>query len=135
MQTSGCSALQRYKLALSRRRALAGCEVLASVQPACCRRISTCRNQPLAALENEVQRTPLNLNSIVQEVIVLVRTELRRNNITVRANLEENLQPIPCDRVQMQQVLLNLVVNAIEAMVVAGTTFQFRLPFSGMRAE
>jgi PAS domain S-box-containing protein len=70
---------------------------------------------------NEVQRTPLNLNSIVQEVIVLVRTELRRNNITVRANLEQNLQPIPCDRVQMQQVLLNLVVNAIEAMVVVVT--------------
>jgi PAS domain S-box-containing protein len=70
---------------------------------------------------NEVHRTPLNLNSIVQEVIVLVRTELRRNNITVRANLEQNLQPIPCDRVQMQQVLLNLVVNAIEAMVVVVT--------------
>jgi PAS domain S-box-containing protein len=70
---------------------------------------------------NEVHRTPLNLNSIVQEVIVLVRTELRRNNITVRANLEPNLQPIACDRVQMQQVLLNLVVNAIEAMVVVVT--------------
>jgi signal transduction histidine kinase len=68
---------------------------------------------------NEVHRTPLNLNSIVQEVIVLVRTELRRNNITVRSNLEQNLQPIACDRVQLQQVLLNLVVNAIEAMVVA----------------
>jgi PAS domain S-box-containing protein len=70
---------------------------------------------------NEVQRTPLSLNSIVQEVIVLVRTELRRNNITVRANLEQNLQPISCDRVQMQQVLLNLVVNAIEAMVAVVT--------------
>jgi len=70
---------------------------------------------------NEVQRTPLNLNSIAQEVIVLVRTELRRNNITVHANLEHNLQPIPCDRVQMQQVLLNLVVNAIEAMIVVVT--------------
>jgi signal transduction histidine kinase len=67
---------------------------------------------------NEVHRTPLNLNSIVQEVIVLVRTELRRNNITVRANLGQNLRPIPCDRVQLQQVLLNLVVNAIEAMAV-----------------
>jgi PAS domain S-box-containing protein len=70
---------------------------------------------------NEVQRIPVSLNSIVQEVIVLVRTELRRNNITVRANLEQNLQPIPCDRIQMQQVLLNLVVNAIEAMVVVVT--------------
>jgi PAS domain S-box-containing protein len=69
----------------------------------------------------EVQRMPLNLNSIVQEVIVLVRTELRRNNITVRAHLDENLQLVRCDRVQMQQVLLNLIVNAIEAMVAVVT--------------
>ena len=66
--------------------------------------------------KTDIQRTPLNLNSIVQEVIVLVRTELRRNNITVRAHLDENLRPIRCDRVQMQQVLLNLIANAIEAM-------------------
>jgi PAS domain S-box-containing protein len=64
----------------------------------------------------DVQRTPLNLNSIVQEVIVLARTELRRNDVTVRAHLDENLQLVRCDRVQMQQVLHNLIVNAIEAM-------------------
>jgi PAS domain S-box-containing protein len=69
----------------------------------------------------DVQRAPLNLNSIVQEVIVLVRTELRRNNITVRAQLDENLRLVRCDRVQMQQVLLNLIVNAIEAMVAVVT--------------
>jgi PAS domain S-box-containing protein len=70
----------------------------------------------------DVQRVPLDVNSIVQEVIVLVRTELRRHNITVRAQLDENLQLVRCDRVQMQQVLLNLIVNAIEAMagVVTG---------------
>jgi PAS domain S-box-containing protein len=65
----------------------------------------------------DVQRSPLNLNSIVQEVIVLVRTELRRNNITLRAQLDDNLRLVRCDRVQVQQVLLNLVANAIEAMV------------------
>jgi PAS domain S-box-containing protein len=69
----------------------------------------------------DVQRIPLNVNSIVQEVIVLVRTELRRNNITVRAHLDENLRLVRCDRVQMQQVLLNLIVNAIEAMVAVVT--------------
>jgi PAS domain S-box-containing protein len=69
----------------------------------------------------DVQRTSLNLNSIVQEVIALVRSELRRNNITVRAHLDENLRLIRCDRVQMQQVLLNLIVNAIEAMVTVVT--------------
>jgi signal transduction histidine kinase len=69
----------------------------------------------------DVQRAPLDLNSIVQEVIVLVRTDLRRNNITVRAQLAGNLRPVRCDRVQMQQVILNLIVNAIEAMVAVVT--------------
>jgi PAS domain S-box-containing protein len=69
----------------------------------------------------DVQRSPLDLNSIVQEVIALVRSELRRNNITVRAHLDENLRQVRCDRVQMQQVLLNLIVNAIEAMVTVVT--------------
>jgi PAS domain S-box-containing protein len=69
----------------------------------------------------DVQRIPLNLNPIVQEVIVLVRTELRRHNITVRAQLDENVRLVRCDRVQMQQVLLNLIVNAIEAMVAVVT--------------
>jgi PAS domain S-box-containing protein len=63
-----------------------------------------------------VQRNRLSLNSVVHEVIVLLKTELRRNNITVRTDLAERLPPIRGDRVQMQQVLLNLIVNAIEAM-------------------
>jgi PAS domain S-box-containing protein len=65
---------------------------------------------------SESERRSLSLNSVVQEVIALLRTELRRNNITVRTNLAENLRPIQADRVQMQQVLLNLITNAIEAM-------------------
>ncbi len=63
-----------------------------------------------------VERKPLNLNLVVKEVLVLVKTELRRNGITVRTDLNEKLPAMTCDRVQMQQVLLNLVVNAIEAM-------------------
>jgi signal transduction histidine kinase len=69
----------------------------------------------------DTERHPLSLNSIVQEVIALVKTELHRNNITVRADLDENLRSIHCDRVQMQQVLLNLIVNAIEAMSTVET--------------
>jgi PAS domain S-box-containing protein len=61
-------------------------------------------------------RSPLNLNSVVHEVIVLLKTELRRNNITVQTDLADRLPPIRGDRVQMQQVLLNLIINAIEAM-------------------
>jgi PAS domain S-box-containing protein len=66
-------------------------------------------------------RAPLDVNSIVQEVIVLVRMELRRHNITVRAQLDEHLRQVRCDRVQMQQVFLNLIANAIEAMAAVVT--------------
>jgi len=58
---------------------------------------------------------------VVHEVIVLLKTELRRNNITVRTDLAERLPPIRGDRVQMQQVLLNLIINAIEAMAAVMT--------------
>lgn len=61
-------------------------------------------------------RAPLSLNSVVHEVLVLLNTELRRGNVTVRTDLTERLAPIQGDRVQIQQVLLNLVMNAIEAM-------------------
>jgi PAS domain S-box-containing protein len=66
--------------------------------------------------KTRVQRSRLSLNSVVHEVLVLLKTELRRNDITVRTDLAERLPPIRGDRVQMQQVLLNLVVNGIEAM-------------------
>ncbi len=62
------------------------------------------------------EREPLSLNSVVQEVIGLLRTELRRSSIVVCADLAANLPAICGDRVQMQQVLLNLIMNAIESM-------------------
>jgi PAS domain S-box-containing protein len=65
---------------------------------------------------SDAKRNPLSLNSVVQEVVVLLTTELRRNNVTVHTDLADNLPPIQGDRVQMLQVLLNLIINAIEAM-------------------
>jgi PAS domain S-box-containing protein len=66
--------------------------------------------------KTDAQRSPLNLNSTVQEVLAFVKTELRRHNILTRTKLAEPLPVVSADRVQMQQVLLNLVMNAIEAM-------------------
>ena len=65
---------------------------------------------------SDTQRDPLSLNSVIHEVTALLKAELRENNIAVRTNLAEPLSPIRGDRVQMQQVLLNLIMNAIEAM-------------------
>jgi C4-dicarboxylate-specific signal transduction histidine kinase len=62
------------------------------------------------------RREPLNLNSVVQEVLLLMKAEIRRNDIAVRVDLDDRMPSIPADRVQMQQVLVNLVLNAIEAM-------------------
>jgi PAS domain S-box-containing protein len=58
----------------------------------------------------------LDLNETVLEVIALTQYELRRNDIVLETRLTEGLPPVQGDRVQCQQVLLNLIVNAIEAM-------------------
>ena len=63
----------------------------------------------------------LDLNEAVGEVIVLTGSEAIKNGVFVKTQLADDLPPIEGDRVQLQQVLLNLVVNAIQAMsAVAG---------------
>ena len=64
----------------------------------------------------EVERNPLRLNGVIQEVIATTRPELRRHGITLRTKLEKHLPPVMGDRTQIQQLVLNLIMNAIEAM-------------------
>jgi PAS domain S-box-containing protein len=56
------------------------------------------------------------INDAILEVIALTRTEAADSNVSVRTQLAEGLPHIRGDRVQLQQVLLNLIINAIEAM-------------------
>ena len=56
------------------------------------------------------------INDAVLEVIALTRTEAANNSVSVRTQLAEGLPRVQGDRVQLQQVLLNLIINAIEAM-------------------
>jgi PAS domain S-box-containing protein len=58
----------------------------------------------------------LNLNEAVQEVVVLLGTEIQRERATVRAELADDLPLVRGDRVQLQQVTLNLLLNGVEAM-------------------
>jgi C4-dicarboxylate-specific signal transduction histidine kinase len=56
------------------------------------------------------------INDAILEVIALTRTEAANNSVSVRTQLAAGLPRIEGDRVQLQQVLLNLIINAIEAM-------------------
>jgi PAS domain S-box-containing protein len=66
--------------------------------------------------KSEVHRRPLNASEVVHEVLSLVRNDLVNHGITVQAELAQDLPVFQGDRVQLQQVLLNLVMNACDAM-------------------
>jgi C4-dicarboxylate-specific signal transduction histidine kinase len=75
----------------------------------------------IAGLRSLVQHAPLNfvridINEAVEEVLLLLKGELDRTGITLRADLDRSLPNIEADRVQLQQVILNLTRNAIDAM-------------------
>ncbi len=57
-----------------------------------------------------------DINDIVREVIALSDGERRRNGASLRTEMPENLPPVVVDRVLLQQVILNLMMNAVEAM-------------------
>jgi len=61
-------------------------------------------------------RTSVDLNELINEVLTLTKGEIQKRAIIVRTKLDENLPPATANRVQLQQVLFNLVTNAIEAM-------------------
>jgi len=73
----------------------------------------------LRALFNkkEFMLEPLNLNEATQEVVALSLSELQRNRVIVQSELADDLPSITGDRVQLQQVVLNLLRNASDAMV------------------
>jgi PAS domain S-box-containing protein len=64
----------------------------------------------------DTEKIPLNINDAIREVIALAEGEARRNVVVLRTELAEDLPPVVGDRVQLQQVILNLAMNGIEAM-------------------
>ena len=77
------------------------------------------RRLRLLLKKGEVQHQPLNVNEVVLEVLKLVRSDLVNQNVTAQTELAPDLPVVHGDRVQLQQVLLNLVMNACEAMAGA----------------
>jgi len=68
------------------------------------------------ANKSDMERVPLDLNDVVREVIALVQRELTSHRISVRTELAPDPPIVHGDRVQLQQVMINLVMNSIEAM-------------------
>src|SRR5438128_9611398 len=62
------------------------------------------------------QRESVDVNEIIREMIVLLRDEVTRHSISIRAELAADLPPVMGDRVQLQQVMMNLITNSIDAM-------------------
>ncbi len=66
------------------------------------------------------EKSPLDINETLQEVIALTAGELGKNQVLLRTELEADLPPVRGDRVELQQVLLNLILNGCEAMSGSG---------------
>jgi signal transduction histidine kinase len=66
--------------------------------------------------KDSTQRVPTDVNELILVVLSIVRIELENNRVDVQAALDERLPIVLGDKVQLQQVVLNLVMNAIDAM-------------------
>jgi PAS domain S-box-containing protein len=72
-------------------------------------------------IRDQVKKAPprkarCDLNEAISEVIVLARSAIVKNGVSVQTRFAEGLLPVDGDRVQLQQVVLNLILNAVEAM-------------------
>ena len=59
---------------------------------------------------------PQDLNEVIREVLALLRGEIQNQQVSIRSELAEELPQVPANRVQLQQVIVNLIMNAVDAM-------------------
>lgn len=82
--------------------------------------------------KEEPETTPLNLNGIIDEAVTLLASDLERRGIELRTDLARDLPLVRGDRVQLQQVIVNLLMNGAEAMTA--TTERKTLAISTRRS-
>ena len=68
------------------------------------------------ATKSSTNKERVNINEAIQDVVGLTRDEMRRKNVGLKTELADRLPPVMGDRVQLQQVLLNLIMNGVDAM-------------------
>jgi signal transduction histidine kinase len=80
-----------------------------------------------------VKRAIVDLRGVIEEMAILLSTEAARYSITISAEMEQDTPKLRADRVQLQQVIMNLMLNAIEAMKDIGgkLTIKSRLNSDG----
>jgi C4-dicarboxylate-specific signal transduction histidine kinase len=66
------------------------------------------------------RRTIVEINSLVREVLRMVENDVRVQGVSISLELEENLPQVAGDQIQLQQVILNLIKNAIDALALHG---------------
>jgi PAS domain S-box-containing protein len=81
-----------------------------------CRASEVIRRVRALAKKSDIEKVSLDVNDVVREAIVLVQRELSSHLVSLRTELAPSLPTIFGDRVQLQQVIINLVMNGIEAM-------------------
>lgn len=82
------------------------------------------------------RRESLQINEAILEVVALTRGEVVKNGVSLRTQLADNLPTIQGDLVQLQQVMLNLIVNAVEAMSTSGNELRdLRISTARIRSD
>ena len=66
--------------------------------------------------KRELESHPVDLNDVARETVAIVRSEAKSREIQLEMDLADDVRPIPGDRVHLQQVLLNLLMNAMDAV-------------------
>ena len=66
--------------------------------------------------KNAWQREVVDINEVIRDIVVLLQNEARQHSVSVHQDLAENLPAVIGDHVQLQQVIMNLMLNALEAM-------------------
>jgi C4-dicarboxylate-specific signal transduction histidine kinase len=119
-----------HPVATARNNARAGMRLLEMAPPnlaevmealACVVRDADRAKDIISRVRDHIKKAPprmelFDLNQAIDEVIVMVRSAIERGGVSVRACLTDEMPPVRGDRVQLQQVVLNLILNAVEAM-------------------
>jgi signal transduction histidine kinase len=79
------------------------------------------------ARRSDAELAPINLNEVLQECLALICREMEDRRIVLHLNVDPSLPPILGDRVQLQQVIINLVMNALQAMAQPDSPRQLRI--------